>query len=66
MRSTANFQILRKQEWGDYMKLCDILVLLGSIICIGSLEIVVCYVVGWAALPPIIGLDMMAVGILMK
>nr|DAO24479.1 MAG TPA: hypothetical protein [Caudoviricetes sp.] len=48
------------------MKLCDILVLLGAIICIGSLEIVVCYIVGWAALPPIIGLDMMAVGILMK
>lgn len=47
------------------MKLRDILVLLGSIIFIGSLEILVCSVVGWMALPFLIGLDMMIIGIVM-
>ena len=73
MRSTANFQILKKQERGDIMKLCDVLILIGMWIVLLSVEILVCSVVytRWGIFDCVImgiaaiGFDFMVIGFIM-
>ena len=66
MKSVDKELILKKQRWGDFMKLSDIMVLLGAFIFIANIEIIACvYVVGWVAMGPFLGLDIMLIGFLL-
>nr|DAH29454.1 MAG TPA: hypothetical protein [Bacteriophage sp.] len=66
MKSAVKRSILKKQRWGNFMKLSDIMVLLGAFIFIVSIEIIACvYVVGWVAMWPFLGLDIMLIGFLL-
>ena len=67
MKSVDKGLILKKQRWGNFMKLSDIMVLLGAFIFIVSIEIIACvYVVGWVAMGPFLGLDIMLIGFLLS
>lgn len=66
MKSVDKGLILKKQRWGNFMKLSDIMILLGAFIFIVSIEIIACvYVVGWVAMGPFLGLDIMLIGFLL-
>ena len=66
MKSVDKWLILKKQRWGNFMKLSDIMILLGAFIFIVSIEIIACvYVVGWVAMGPFLGLDIMLIGFLL-
>jgi hypothetical protein len=39
MKSAGKRSILKKQRWGDSMKLCDVLILIGILITLLSVEI---------------------------
>lgn len=73
MKSAVKRSILKKQRWGDNMKLCDMLILIGILIILLSVEILLCGTVfsQWGVFAGVtlgvaaIGVDIVVIGFMM-
>lgn len=73
MKSVVKRSILKKQRWGDNMKLCDMLIMIGTLIILLSIEILLCGTIfsQWGVFDGVImfiaaiGIDFVVIGFMM-
>lgn len=73
MKSAVKRSILKKQRWGNSMKLCDVLIFIGILIILLSVEILLCGTVSsqWGVFAGVmlgiaaIGVDFVVIGVMM-